>query len=116
MNKGENGEWRMENGWLTVTTLAIILTATALQAQDAPRATTLKVPPRADVNAIQPDGMTALHQAAERGDSAATARLLRAGANVGATTRIGEYTALHIAARTGSAPVVRALLKAGANV
>lgn len=106
----------MGNGPLTRAALVILLTATAIQAQDGPRATTLKVPARADVNAIQPDGMTALHQAAERGDSAATAALLRVGANVGATTRIGDYTPLHIAARTGSAPVVRALLKAGANV
>ena len=94
----------------------VLLAVSALHAQDGPRATTLKVPKRADVNAIQADGMTALHQAAERGDSAATAALLRAGASVSATTRIGDYTPLHIAARTSSAPVVRALLKAGANV
>ena len=86
-----------------------------LGAQDVARATTLKVPKRADVNAMLPEGMTALHRAAERGDSTATATLLRAGANVDARTRIGDYTPLHIAARTGSAPVVRALLAAGAN-
>ena len=69
-----------------------------------------------NVNAAQGDGMTALHWAADRGDSALTAVLLRAKANVRATTRIGAYTPLHIGARTGSAAVVRALLAAGADV
>ena len=68
------------------------------------------------VNAAQGDGMTALHWAADRGDSALTAMLLRAKANVRATTRIGAYTPLHIAARTGSAGVVRLLLAAGSDV
>ena len=69
----------------------------------------------ANVNAPQGDGMTALHWAAERGDSALTATLLRARASVGAKTRIGEYTPLHVAARTGSPAVVRALLRAGSD-
>lgn len=68
------------------------------------------------VNAAQGDGMTALHWAADRGDSALTAVLLRAKANVRATTRIGAYTPLHIAARSGSPAVVRALLAAGSDV
>ena len=89
--------------------------AGTLAAQDAPRATTLTVPKRADVDAMLPDGMTRLHQAAERGDSAAVASLLRAGASVDARTRIGDYTPLHVAARVGAADVVRALLAAGAN-
>jgi ankyrin repeat protein len=70
----------------------------------------------ADVNAAQPDGMTALHWAAERGDVAMAEMLLYAGANTAAVTRIGQYTALHLASRSGSAPVVKALIKAGANV
>ena len=69
----------------------------------------------ADVSAAQGDGMTALHHAADRGDVAMVEMLVYAGANVGATTRIGQYTPLHIASQSGSAAVVRALLKAGAN-
>ncbi|HET7373421.1 MAG TPA: ankyrin repeat domain-containing protein [Gemmatimonadaceae bacterium] len=68
------------------------------------------------VNAPQGDGMTALHWAADRGDSALAAVLLHAKANVRATTRIGAYTPLHVAARTGNPAVVRALLAAGSDV
>ncbi|HWP72462.1 MAG TPA: ankyrin repeat domain-containing protein [Gemmatimonadaceae bacterium] len=70
---------------------------------------------RADVNAAQGDGMTALHWAAERGDSAMTAVLIRAKANAGATTRIGDYTPLHIAAKGGKGSIVKALLSAGSD-
>src|SRR5689334_14163382 len=62
---------------------------------------------RADVNAAQGDGMTALHWAADRGDSVLTVELLRAKADVRPRTRIGAYTPLHIAARTGNPAVVR---------
>jgi ankyrin repeat protein len=68
-----------------------------------------------NVNAAQGDGMTALHWAAERGDSAMASLLLRAHANVKAVTRIGNYTPLHIAGKSGSGAVVRALLKAGSD-
>ena len=71
---------------------------------------------RADVNAPQGDGMTALHWAAERADATLANMLLVAGANVSAMTRIGGYIPLHIASKTGSADVVRALLKAGSDV
>jgi ankyrin repeat protein len=71
---------------------------------------------RLDVNAPQGDGMTALHWAADRGDSAMAAELLRAKASVKARTRIGAYTPLHIAARTGNPAVVRALLASGGDV
>ena len=69
----------------------------------------------ADVNAAHGDGMTALHWAAERGDSAMTTVLIRAKANTGATTRIGDYTPLHIAAKGGKGPIVKTLLRAGSD-
>ncbi len=68
-----------------------------------------------DVNAAQGDGMTALHWAAQRGDSALAAVLIRASARVDVVTRIGSYTPLHVASQSGNAAVVAALLKAGSN-
>jgi len=70
----------------------------------------------ADVGASHGDGMTALHWAAERGDSELADMLVYAGANVAAVTRIGQYTPLHLASKAASPAVVEALLKAGANV
>jgi len=68
----------------------------------------------ADVNASQPDGMTALHWAAYR-DNVEIARLLvSAGANVKAANRYG-VTPLSLACTNGNAAMVEMLLKAGAD-
>lgn len=69
----------------------------------------------ADVNVAQGDGMTALHWAANRGDSSLTVVLLRAKARLAATTRVGGFTALHVASQSGATGVVRALLAAKAD-
>src|SRR5262249_15705740 len=69
-----------------------------------------------DVNVAQGDGMTALHWAAERGDTALTTALIRAHANVKALTRLGNDTPLLIAARSGNPVVIDALIKAGSDV
>ena len=69
----------------------------------------------ADVNAAQGDGMTALHWAAENGDSELAKMLLQAGANVASVTRLGDYAPLHLASKAGSAGAVEALLSAGAD-
>jgi ankyrin repeat protein len=69
----------------------------------------------ANVDVAQGDGMTALHWAADRGDTAIASALLRAKANVRATTRIGSYTPLHIAAKNGYGGIVKALLAAGSD-
>ena len=61
------------------------------------------------------DGTTALHVAALEGHDAVVDILLAAGAEVGATTRIGAYTPLHLASRGGHGAVVRALLAEGAD-
>lgn len=68
-----------------------------------------------DVNVAQGDGMTALHWAADRGDVAMTALLLRSGAKLTGTTKNGGYTPLHVAARAGHGAIVQALLAAGAD-
>jgi ankyrin repeat protein len=68
-----------------------------------------------DVNAPQGDGMTALHWAAQRGDSAMSAMLLRARASVRAATRVGAYQPLHIASNAGSTAIVKQLLAAKAD-
>lgn len=70
----------------------------------------------ADVNVAQGDGMTALHWAANRGDSSLAVVLLRAKAQLTATTRVGGYTPLHVASQSGATGVVRALLAAKADV
>lgn len=68
-----------------------------------------------EVNAPQGDGSTALHWAAYRDDAELVALLLDAGADIGATTRLGELTPLFMAAKNGNAEIVRLLLEAGAS-
>jgi len=70
----------------------------------------------APVNAAEGDGMTALHWAASKGKLALVKLLIDAGANVHATTRLGNYTPLLLAAEHGHAGAIQALLAAGAKV
>jgi uncharacterized protein len=69
---------------------------------------------KADVNAPQVDGTTALHWAAERDDVAMADVLIKAGARAAARTREG-ITPLQLAAVNGSASMIDRLLKAGAD-
>jgi ankyrin repeat protein len=69
---------------------------------------------KADVNAAEPDGTTALHWASYRDDLDSADLLIRAGAKVNAVTDLG-VTALWTASQNGSARMVRRLLDAGAN-
>jgi ankyrin repeat protein len=71
---------------------------------------------KADVNAPQGDGTTALHWAAFNDDLPSVRLLIAAGANVEATTRVGAITPLLMATRNGSVGVTSALLNAGADV
>lgn len=70
---------------------------------------------KADVNATQGDGMTALHWAAFRDDVETARLLLAAGANFNTTTRNGALTPLLLACVNGDPAMVEALLKAGAD-
>jgi ankyrin repeat protein len=69
----------------------------------------------ADVNAAQPDGMTALHWAARNDDMALAKLLIGAHANVKAADRYG-ITPATLAATNGSARMLETLLAAGADV
>src|ERR1700746_1821060 len=69
---------------------------------------------KADVNAPQVDGTTALHWAVRADDMETTDLLIRAGANVSAANREGVMP-LQWAAINGSAPMIDRLIKAGAN-
>jgi ankyrin repeat protein len=69
---------------------------------------------KADVNAAQVDGSTALHWAVQWDDLEMADLLIRAGARVAATTREG-VAPLQLAAINGSAAMLDRLLKAGAD-
>jgi uncharacterized protein len=69
---------------------------------------------KADVNAPQADGATALHWAVYREDLATTNLLIQAGANVKVANREGS-TPLSLAGMAGNAALIESLLKAGAD-
>ena len=69
---------------------------------------------KADVNATQVDGTTALHWAVEHDDVELAELLLTAGARVSAPTREG-VTPLQLAAINGSAAMLGRLIKSGAD-
>ena len=69
---------------------------------------------KADVNAPQADGATAIQWAAYRNDLEIADLLIRAGANVKTANHDGA-TALYLASIRGSAPMLDRLLKAGAD-
>jgi ankyrin repeat protein len=79
-----------------------------------PAAVQSLVKQKADVNAVQPDGATALHWLAHWDDVPTAELLLKSGANVNAANDAG-VTPLALACENGSAAMVDALLKGGAN-
>src|SRR5882672_9829711 len=87
--------------------------ADAAQRKDKDALKTL-VKQRADLNAAQPDGTTALHWAAHWNDAEAVSLLLRAGANAKAVNRYGA-TPLSEAVVSGNAAMIEALVNAGAS-
>ncbi|HEX4999828.1 MAG TPA: ankyrin repeat domain-containing protein [Terriglobia bacterium] len=70
---------------------------------------------KADVNAPQVDGATALHWAVQADDLDLADLLIGAGANVSAATREGVMP-MQLAALNGSAAMLEKLIKAGADV
>jgi ankyrin repeat protein len=87
--------------------------ADAAQHRDG-RALAALLKQRADVNAPQRDGATALHWSADLDDAQTTALLIRAGARPDARNNYG-VTPLSLAAANGNAAIVDQLLKAGAD-
>ena len=85
----------------------------AMKGDDAAVRSLLKQ--KADVNAPQGDGMTALHWAAASGNQGLAEVLIAAGAKTSLLKRIGQYTPLHVAAKGGHDAVMRRLLAAGAD-
>ena len=84
-------------------------------AQKGDRAAVQKlIQQKADVNAAQVDGATALHWAVYKQDPEMVDLLIRAGANVKAANRTG-VTPLEMAAMYGNAIVLDRLIKAGAD-
>lgn len=69
---------------------------------------------KADINAAQPDGATALAWAIHLGERSMAEALLGAGAKVNVVDEYGE-TPLTLAAANGDGALVQRLLKAGAN-
>jgi uncharacterized protein len=87
--------------------------STAAQNRDFESVRTL-LRQKANVNAAQPDGTTALHWAAHWNDLDAVKALLAAGADAKAVNRYGA-SPLSEAASVGNAAMIEALLKAGAD-
>ncbi len=70
---------------------------------------------KADVNAVQADGATAIQWAVYRDDLGMADVLIAAGANIKLANREGA-TPLYLASMRGSAPMIEKLLKNGADV
>ncbi len=87
--------------------------AEAAMHEDAATVRTL-IQQKADVNAVLPDGTTALHWAVNADDLDTVSLLIQAGANVKAKDRYG-FTPLYFACTNGNAAVIRKLLDAGAD-
>jgi ankyrin repeat protein len=69
---------------------------------------------KAEVNALQADGMTALHWAAHHDDAITVKRLIAVGADSKAANRYG-VTPLSLACTNGNSEIVEMLLNAGAD-
>src|SRR6185369_12954331 len=87
--------------------------ADAVENHDA-RAAGALLEKKADVNAPQADGMTALHWAAHYDDVSTVKRLIATGADAKATNRYG-VTPLSLACTNGNTEIVEMLLNAGAD-
>jgi ankyrin repeat protein len=105
--------------WVMLLPLGSLLGAAASDVADAAmkgnrEAVRSLLQQKADVNARQMDGTTALHWAVRADDLETAALLIRAGANVSAANRDGA-TPLLLASVNGNAAMIETLIKAGAD-
>src|SRR6185295_12723527 len=103
--------WLFLMAAVCVSAEAPLATAAELNDSDAIRVLLEK---KADVNAAQPDGMTALHWAAHHDDLNLVKRLIAVGASPKVASRYG-VTPLTLACTNGNASIVESLLDAGAD-
>jgi len=119
----------MKTGVLALVVVTVALMTVPVVAQPAPsrdfrvleavkrrdqKALAALVRAKADINAAQPDGATALAWAVHLGERSMAEMLLTAGAKVNVVDEYGE-TPLTLAAESGDGAIVQRLLKAGAN-
>ena len=110
----------MKHGFLLVLLVSVTVSAaTPANLIDAVKAGDVQavrgfLKQRANVNATEADGMTALHWAVRSNDMNTVQLLLGSGANAKATNRYG-VTPLTLAATNGNAVLVERLIKAGAD-
>ncbi len=111
-------------GWLHLAAIGCLAATISTSAAESPLIDAVKkqdveairtlLKQKADVNATEADGFTALHWAAQRNDLQLVDLLLGAGANAKASTRY-NITPLYLAAVNGNAAMLERLLKAGAD-
>ena len=111
-------------GWLQIIALGCLTGAISLSAAGSPLIDAVKrqdaqavralLKQKADVNAAEADGFTALHWAAQRDDVQLVDILLAGGANAKTANRY-KITPLYLAAMNGNAAIMERLLKAGAD-
>jgi ankyrin len=114
-----NSRWLIGSGAAIVLLATVVAGAAASEVADAVMRgdlATLRalVTKKADVNAPQADGATALHWAVYRDDLATVDLLLKAGANARAANGFGA-TPLSLAAENGNALITERLLDAGVD-
>jgi ankyrin repeat protein len=107
--------------WLAAVMLLFVTTAGAAESElvdavkSVDRAAVLELlKQRADVNASEADGTTALYWAAERNDLETARLLVRAGANANSSSRYG-ISPLLLASVNGNAALIELLIEGGAN-
>jgi len=113
----------MKAAWIGSTVSLLLLTA-PIRAEEASVADAAEkkdvvamerlLEQKENVNAAQPDGMTALHWATWHDDVKMVKRLVAAGADVIAVNRFGVMS-LSLACTAGNTDIVESLLEAGAN-